>query len=291
MSEIAFVHAVEAGPLEAQSVLLCKSIRRLDKSYGDSRIFAVTPREGPSLSSTTLRAYQDLGVNYVRKAMNISWRDSPFVNTTYAAAMVEEEFAMDFSNIVLTDTDTLFLLNPSALQFDLLSYMVALKPCDSIAPEIAVAYGSELSKFWRGVYQICDVQESDLWPVVTTVDSVRVYAYFNNGIVSANPRAHIFAQTVNYLELAAKEAYFSSLRKGSIERYYIDQAFLSAVITKLGQKKVLLLGKEYNMPFSQFRSLDERFRRSITHVHYHDAFYFRSSVKTFLCRWPTSLEA
>lgn len=281
MKDIAFVHAVEAGPLEAQSILLCKSIRLLEGIFGDSTIFAVTPRDGPPLSSKTLEMYEDLRVVYLRRNVNVSWKDYPFVNTTYAAATVEEEFGDKFEYMILTDTDTFFMSDPYSLCFDPESYLVALKPCDSLAPEIAVSFGSKLPSFWRKVYQICEVEEGDLWPVTTTVDSVRIYAYFNNGIVSVDPRTRIFTQAISYLEAAAKELFFLKLKKGSIERFYLDQAFLSAVITKLGEENVLLLEKEYNMPYLQFRSLEKRFRGTIKHVHYHDAFYFRSSVKAF----------
>ena len=56
---LVFVACVEPGRLEAQTVLLCRSIRRFAGRHRDARIVAVQPRRGGELRPDTRSALAD----------------------------------------------------------------------------------------------------------------------------------------------------------------------------------------------------------------------------------------
>jgi hypothetical protein len=56
---------VERGRLEAQTILLCQSIRRFCGAYRDAPIYAFQPRRGTQASAKTLAALEALGVIYI----------------------------------------------------------------------------------------------------------------------------------------------------------------------------------------------------------------------------------
>lgn len=279
--DFAIVHVVESGTLEHQSLLLCESIRRFTGRYRDCTIYAVSPRQGHTPDPATLREYGRLGVRHIEEDLNRAWSDYPYINTLYAAARIEDEVQGYARTLVLVDTDTLFLDVPTAA-FELDSpWEIAMCPTHSLSAEIAIPVGHPITEFWQNVFRISNVEPSELWSVLTLLDRREIYAYFNNGLVSVRPGLRVFRDTLEVAERAARDGYFTSLPRGSLERFYLDQALLTATIVKVGAEHVRILGDKYNFPITSVSTNRGYAATGLVHVHYHDAFYFKSATKWF----------
>ena len=107
---LAFLYCVEAGFLEAQAVLLSRSIRRWVDPWSECPIHAFAPRAGDPLKDETLRELEGLGVVLHTDELNREHASYPHCNKiyscTYAETRLEEEF------LAFVDTDTVFLNPP-----------------------------------------------------------------------------------------------------------------------------------------------------------------------------------
>lgn len=278
---MAFVHAVEPGDLEQKSIMLCESIRKFTGPYSHSKIYAVSPRKGKRVSEKTEEYYKELNVEYVYKDLNKAWYEYPFVNTAYAAQYVESLYTDKPLTIVLCDTDTVFLNSPNQLDLSNDKEIVALTPLDTLSSEIAQNENEPLSPYWTQIFSIVGVKTTNLWKVKSIIENQEVIAYFNNGLVASKSTSKIFREVVESMERASKLDFFNKLQNGSLERFFLDQAFLAAVIQKIGQSKVKLLDSNYNFPFNLISNARSIVLDNLVHIHYHNSFYFKTSLKYF----------
>src|SRR5262249_55866667 len=109
------VCCVEAGPLETTTLWMVESLRRWGGRFAQAPVIAVTPRFGPSLRHSTLRKFDDLHVQYVRKnvARKYSWYN--FLNKPLSLNVAEEHAKTDI--MVWLDADVFVTGAPEA--FDL----------------------------------------------------------------------------------------------------------------------------------------------------------------------------
>lgn len=281
MGKIIFVHAVECGDLEKKSILLCESIRQFTGSYSQSDIYAITPRKGKVVSKETQEKYSELNVKYIYADLNRKWFDYPYINTSYAANYVEKLHISNDTTIVLCDTDTIFINEPSELDLDSSTYEIAVTPLDTIATEVSVGDEKNLNEYWEKIFDMVGVDRSNLWKVKTVYEGIEVLAYFNNGIIASKPSSGLFEEMINVMERATLDSYIMSLAGGTMERFFLDQAFLGAILQKRGSTNVKLLNSNYNHPLNVNREFPIRNIQEIIHLHYHNLFYFKKSLKSF----------
>jgi hypothetical protein len=282
MGKLVFVHIVEKGDLESKSVLLCSSIRKYCGIYKDSVIYAITPRKGKEVSDKTKDIYQKLNVNYIYKELNVKWYDQPYLNSIYGSAYIEKKYLNNNISLVYVDSDTFFLNQPDKLDLEKNNVKIAVSPIDSVKAEIADYDINNISEYWKNVYRLFDVNVNNLWYVTTLHDDKKIIAYFNIGIIAVNPSLQIFQQSLTNIELAFKDDYFSNLKHGSLERFFLDQVFVSAAVVKHSKDEILLLDTDYNFSLPLTKKIDsEQFKR-LVHIHYHHMFNYNGTLKIFL---------
>ena len=281
MGDIVFVHIVEKGELESKSILLCSSIRTFCGIYKDSKIYAITPRKGKEISNETKELYNKLNVSYIYKELNVKWQDQPYLNSTYGAAFIEREYFNKPITLVYVDSDTFFMNQPDALDLARNNVDIAVSPIDSIDAEVPNFDVDHISDYWKNVYRLVGIKFNDLWYVRTLHDNRDVIAYFNLGIVAVNPSLLILNNALEKIEQAHDDEYFSSLRSGSMERFFLDQVFVSAVIIKHPRDRILLLNSNYNLSLPVVRSIKKEMFTTLVHIHYHHMFFYKKTLKIF----------
>lgn len=273
--DFVFVHVVEEGPLEHESLLLINSIRKYGGIYSNCPIYAICPTNNNKLSTNTLREYRKLNVIYETENLNRRWSEYPFVNTSYAAKYIEENAPQNVEFIVLMDTDTIITAEPNELKLPE-AKKVGLRPIDSHKNEISFLPNEKIPFYWKKVFSVCNTDPDRLWNVETTMDHMQVSACFNNGVVVSRIESRLFTSVVESMELASDDEYFKDLNRNSLEWHFLDQAFLSAVIIRDFEKEQInLLGSGYNFPFPKSTNQDEVKNgfRDVAILHYHSNFF------------------
>ena len=281
--DVTFVHVVEHGALEHQSVLLVNSLRKFGGEFKDCTVFAISPRGRGNLSPQTIKEYRKLGVRFVSIALNTLWKEYPFVNTSYAAAYVEGIQENQAKYLVLLDTDVIFTSEPRELILNG-EEKVGLRPIDTTSEEIAFQMHEQIPLYWKEIFSVCGNNPENIWEVRTTLDKVMVTACFNNGVVVSAISNKLFTRCIQGMEKALAVPYFRNLDRSSLEWHYLDQTFLSSVIMRdYVESEVKVLEEGYNYPFSP-RVLAEESDygfRNVSVLHYHSMFYRRAVIDRF----------
>src|SRR5262245_5661771 len=66
------VTCIEAGPLEAQVLMLAESLRAFGGDWAKTDVIAVKPRRGPSIAPHTRRELKRLGVEFIDERFNVA---------------------------------------------------------------------------------------------------------------------------------------------------------------------------------------------------------------------------
>ena len=259
---VAFILCVESGNLENQAGLLVRSLRRWGGRYGQCRIVAYRPREGPPLRTQTLEVFEEHGVDLDETVLNRELHHYPIANKVFVTATAERE--LDEDVVVFLDSDTVILNEPTALDLDS-DRPVALRPVDR------KGRGSEgphdrADAYWTRLYDLCGVKDTRF--VTTTVDGVTVRAYWNAGLIAARRDAGVFGRWLDHLRILADAGHLPGGKMTNL-----DQVALS---TATAGVDIVALDDRYNYPLPWRGRLPERMRAlrldELVHVHYHQWF-------------------
>ncbi|WP_165074936.1 hypothetical protein [Paludisphaera rhizosphaerae] len=107
------VFCIEAGWLEAEALLMVKSLRKWGGRLGESRVLAVVPRKGTGPSRKSIAALEELNVEVIDGS---AFNHRPWYNfnNKVVGVLVAEEVA-ETPAIVWLDSDVLFLSPPEGL--------------------------------------------------------------------------------------------------------------------------------------------------------------------------------
>jgi len=108
----------------------------------------------------------------------------PFASKVYASAAAES-LADDQSEILVwIDRESLVIREPRQM---LLKHgkKLACRPVDHIL--IGSPYDQPLDPYWEFVYHSCGVKESDIFPMITSADQIKIRPYINAGMLVVRP--------------------------------------------------------------------------------------------------------
>jgi hypothetical protein len=260
---LAFLACVERGRLEAQTILLCRSIRQFCGAHRDAPIYTFQPRRGRDVDQKTLAALDALGVVWITENLNDEFPDFGTLNKIFVCAYAER--ALDEPLLVFVDSDTVFIGEP--IDLDLPEDTdVALRPGDAIRMN-SQGTMDPIDSYWQRVFHDRDL--SDV-PFVVTELGRRVRAYFSSGIIAVRREAGIFREW---------EAEFRRLMNGGIvPEGAVDRmdeiALVPTVVRRYARARLLDL--RYNYLIYRRPILNEPLRalqlRDIVHIHYRYAF-------------------
>src|SRR5690606_20785312 len=112
-----------------------------------------------------------------------------------------------------------------------------------------------LDSYWKFIFKICKVDPDKVWHVNTTVDNVRIIAYFNSGVIFSNPKRKLFQNWESNFEKLSNDANAFNLK--GLQYFFLDQALLSATIMNLFlEAEVKNLENNYNFPILLQKELD-----------------------------------
>lgn len=199
---IAFVACTENGLLAAQAQLLFESLRRFGGRFKDSPCYALSPRAGHTLGPRATKALEALEVAYIDEVINTDCAPYGSANRVAAAGYVEAR--TDCELVVVLDSDTLILREPShlVLSHDL---DVAARPVD-VKGMCTSGADDPNDRYWRALCAAAQVPYDAIPTLQTTVDRVTVKASYNAGLVVARRSAGIMQRW--------GELFFRSIRMG-----------------------------------------------------------------------------
>ena len=184
MTEIAFLLCVERGRLETEALLCVESLREFGGACADAPVYAFSPRPGHEPEPGTVEKLEALGARSITEPLVDRFAETPTFNKVAVSAWAERE--LDHETLVFTDTDSVFLGEPTELLGG--DWVAAVRPVDR---RIAGSRGKGKNEpFWRKMYKELGVKNEPF--VETTVGQMHIRAYWNTGLVAARRSAGLF---------------------------------------------------------------------------------------------------
>ncbi|MEY4722220.1 MAG: hypothetical protein RIQ46_1945 [Pseudomonadota bacterium] len=194
--QVQFLVIVERGPLEAQAVLLCESIRAFAGRHAKAAIVAVSPRPCRRPARGTLERLAALGVDCrlldlasLVPHYGTSWRVA-------AAAHIARETGPDI--LVQLDSDTVFTGEPD---LDLGDALALARPVDE-AGMCSAGPHDPRDAHWQAMCKACGVDAEALGWVRATTTGQRLRASYNGGFIAAR-RDYFIAVEQVFARIAA----------------------------------------------------------------------------------------
>jgi hypothetical protein len=266
---LSFLLCVEAGRLEAQSLLLARSIRRWAGRYSNAPIHAFRPREGPRLAAETYDALERLGVVVHEEVLNREHHEYVHANTIYVLRRAEE--LLDEEVLAFCDSDKVFLSEPTS--FALPAGIDAAVTGPYYLSR--AGYGGKSSgpghpadPYWQRLYELAGANEE---PYVTGLeDGKRMRAFWNGGLVVFRRSARLGQ---GWLKLLSQALDAGHVPAGGMQN--LDELTLSALLAR-EPRAVLQLDPRYNYNLHRRARLPEPWRSldldELVSIHYHSWF-------------------
>ena len=152
---VAFLLCCERGPLEAQTLLCVSSLRAFGGALADAPVYAFAPRPGSEPAPATVSALAGLNAEYVDEPLNPELGELPHANKVFVAAWAEGELGHDV--LVFTDSDTVFLAEPSELAPG--RWDAAVRPVGSVNKG-STGEGHRNEADWQTLYEVLGVERT-----------------------------------------------------------------------------------------------------------------------------------
>jgi hypothetical protein len=263
---VRFVCCVEAGRLEGEALLLCRSLRRFGGRFATAPIVAYSPRAGDPVPERTRAELERLDVAVVEDELNTDHAANPIANKLYAGADVERQFTEEV--VVVLDSDTVFLGEPQLL--DLAPRTDAAVSAVGKVSEGTTGPGHENEGYWRALYELAGVSDPP-W-VETALRGTRIRGFWNSGLVAARRGAGILGEWLELFRRLASEGRLPP--SGRIDN--LDQIALALALSRR-PGRVATLPWPYNYRITRrgrYRGAGRRAQLDeLVHVHYMRSFY------------------
>lgn len=278
--DVGFVACIEGGVLERQALLLFDSIRRWTGRFKDCPIYAFSPRADHAISSAGRARLDALAVHYDDRIINTGCVEYGPANRVAAGAYIEDRCAHEA--LIVLDSDTLFLREPTALELPADVDFLA-RPVDHRNAS-TTGDGHPLDRYWRELCARAGLDYDALPWTRSFVDDARIKADYNGGLCVTRPARGVLRRCADLLFDSVRDGVFP--REDSVEfragvgwvgpmgrRLWGSSQIALAIAAWSATSRVRELPATYNYPLHLHGHLDapraEAAFPHLVHVHYH----------------------
>ena len=247
MTQLIFAFMQAYGGDERESLLLARSLRAFGGEFANNPLWMMTPNKVEQVSGDTLRALSELDVRINSFEVPEEALKFPFGGKVYAAAAAEALAANEADVLAWMDSDTVFAGEPAGLA---LKENVNLGFRPVMLKNISSLFDEPLDAFWGFLFERCGTPVNGLFPMLTTVDGVRIRPHFNAGILSVRPKAGLLrAWQNNFERLYSQPELAPFYQENILYRIFVHQAILAGTtLAVLKTEKMQDLGACFNYP-------------------------------------------
>jgi hypothetical protein len=247
VTQLIFAFMQAYGGDERESLLLAHSLRAFGGKLANNPIWMMMPHKWEQVSRNTRQALSELDVRLHRFEVPDEALSFPFGGKVYAAAAAESLAADEADILIWMDSDTVFAGEPAGLA---LKKGVNLGYRPVMLKNISSLYDEPLNAFWSSIFGRCGTPVDGIFPMLTTVDGVRIRPHFNAGILSVRPKAGLLqAWRNNFEQLYSRSELAPFYQENILYRIFVHQAILTAtLLARVGKNEMQDLGARFNYP-------------------------------------------
>ena len=233
---------------EKFALLQAQSIRQYSGTHKDSPIYAMLPREEQGkLNPDIVAQLHELGVEIVPFDYYTSNQTIYYTTKSMAAGAAEAYATGKIEQLIYTDTETLVLNDPSLMAL-YKTKKLGIRPVD--IRHIGPLWDAPLDEFWTNIYSLLRVDDKNVFPVISTVDSMKLRAYFNACLITVKPEAGLLQKwSANLARLRDNPVWIPFFAKDEKYRVFLHQAILAGTLLhELREDEIEVYPVQVNFP-------------------------------------------
>jgi len=172
-----------------------------------------------------------------------------YAGKVYASALAEKEAAGQCACLAWLDPDIVFV--KPAVMFELpdnitLGYRPVMHQL------IGSSYDQAPDSFWSRLYNLLDVPDSAIFPMITPVGESKIRAYFNAGMIIVRPEKGILRGWPSAFEkLYTDSTIMAMVKSDRLKAIFLHQTALAGnILTKITRADMLEIPPTYNYPLN-----------------------------------------
>ena len=227
--------------------LLAESVHKFGGKYSNVAIWVYTAIEEERLDSTLITNLENNSVKINKVSVPEEARWFFFASKVYAAAEAEKSAAGKYDILAWLNFDTILLKEPTEF---VLPGNVSLGYRPVMHRNIGLGINDPLDDFWKRAFELMQVSEDTVFPMVTPADQDSIKPYINAGCLIVNPNKGILQNWVSNFEILYKDQTLRDMCEANIKkRIFIHQAALTgALLNYLKPDEYVELPETVNYP-------------------------------------------
>lgn len=246
MKKLIYTTLAVPGKSELDTILLIESIRSFGGGLADSPIWVLVPTRLGEFSVSTQEKLAQLEAIIIPFEVDPDIFKFPFASKISGAAFAEAQAQGQTERLVFMDRDTLVLQEPS-------EFLIAADKALGYRPVhhklVGSAWGEPLDAFWQLVYEICEVPDENIFPMMTHIGE-KIRPYFNAGMFIVRSERGLLAQWWDVFSKWYRQTQFQAYYQQD-QRYaiFLHQAIFTGVLLhNLSPEEMYELSPKINYP-------------------------------------------
>jgi len=245
--KIVFATFVESEEGLYHALYLAESIREFAGRMRKAPIMVYVSDNFQIPSEEIMQMFEPLDVKIRRSSTPEDARWFYYSGKVCAAGMAEEEVVGKARILVWLDEDTIILQEPADFLLDS-NISLAYRPV--MHNRSGTLYDQAPNPFWGRIYEVLEVEDGDLFPMVTPADRQTIKAYFNAGLLVVRPERGILRKWGDDFVRLYHDSVLAGMCREDVEkRIFLHQtALVGAVLNTLKRDELVELSDRYNYP-------------------------------------------
>lgn len=247
MPEIIFACLVASSKDLAKALILAESIRTFAGDNANQPVWFLIPEGKNRFSKANLSKIDALAVDTHVFDLNSQAEKFPFASKVVAAAAAESLADGQASQLVWMDTLSMVINSPDVMLL-IKDAKLGYRPVDHLL--IGSPYDEPPDPFWKLIYSSCGVDESDLFPMITSADQIKIRPYLNAGMLVVRPEHQLLQRWRDtFLNIYQTPQFLDFYSQKRLYKVFIHQAVLAGVaITVIDNDEIIELPNLVNYP-------------------------------------------
>lgn len=245
---LGFAFQIQSGKDERYALLQAQSIRKYTGTHKHSPVFAMLPSEQTGkLNPGIVDELNKLDVEIIPFDYYTSKQSIHYTIKSMAAGAAELYATGKVEQLIYSDVESLFLNDPSLMALHK-SKKLGIRPVD--IKNIGSLWDEPLDDFWKNIYSLLNVSTDYLFPVISTVDSVKLRAYFNACQLTVKPEYGLLQKWSNNLaRLRDNPVWNKYFAQNELYRVFLHQAIMvGTMLAELKEEDIEIQPVQVNFP-------------------------------------------
>lgn len=250
--KLGFAFSFHPGGQERYALMLSRSIRLFAGKQKNAPIFAMIPyNEEYLLQPDTVTGLKTLNVELIPYDMFIADSEVYYASKTIAAGCAEAYARGKVEQLIYTDVDSLILNDPSIMALGK-NQSLGIRPVD--IRNIGLSWEEPIDEFWSNIYSLLKVPASHIFPVISSVDSTKLRAYFNACSITVKPEFGLLAKwSQNFARLYNNPVWKPFLEQSELYKIFLHQAIMvGTMLAELSEEDFEIYPIQINFPLYSY---------------------------------------